>query len=92
MTPFARRVYTVVLTIPLGETRTYKWVAEKAGRPGAARAVGQVLHRNPYPFVIPCHRVVKSDKEYGGYVFGIGNKKLLLAWEKRVRECLETRK
>jgi methylated-DNA-[protein]-cysteine S-methyltransferase len=92
MTPFAKKVYKIVLTIPLGETRTYKWVAEKAGRPGAARAVGQALNRNPYPFIIPCHRVVKSNNESGGYVLGIRNKKLLLAGEKRVKECLEIRK
>ncbi|MFA5363414.1 MAG: MGMT family protein [Candidatus Omnitrophota bacterium] len=92
MTPFAKKVYKVVLTIPLGETRSYKWVAEKAGRPGAARAVGQTLNRNPYPFIIPCHRVVKSNNESGGYAFGGRNKKLLLALEKKIKKCLEIRK
>ncbi len=91
MTPFAKKVFQVVLTIPLGETRTYKWVAEKAGRPGAARAVGQALHRNPYPLLIPCHRVVRSDRENGGYVFGAENKRLLLDWEKKIKQWLQTR-
>lgn len=89
MTPFEKKVYRAVLTIPLGETRTYKWVAEKIGKPGSSRAVGQALNRNPYPFIIPCHRVVKSNKETGGYVFGVKRKKMILEWEKRAKQCLE---
>jgi O-6-methylguanine DNA methyltransferase len=49
MTSFAKKVYKVVSTIPIGEVRTYKWVAQKAGKPKAARAVGQILKDNPYP-------------------------------------------
>jgi len=77
MTPFAKKVYSVVLSIPLGEVRTYKWVAQKAGRPKAFRAVGQILKTNPYPFLIPCHRVVGSNHSLGGYVFGLRAKKFL---------------
>lgn len=88
MTSFAKKVYAVVLTIPLGEVRTYKWVAEKVRRPKAARAVGQVLKKNPFPFIIPCHRVVKSNNEPGGYVFGPEKKKILLALERKAKESL----
>src|SRR4030043_1898666 len=86
MTPFAKKVYKIVMKIPLGEVRTYKWVAQKAGKPGACRAVGQVLKNNPYPLVIPCHRVVASNNKLGGYVFGLKNKKYLLALEKKMRK------
>ncbi|MFA5090571.1 MAG: MGMT family protein [Candidatus Omnitrophota bacterium] len=86
MTPFAKKVYQAVLSIPLGEVRTYKWVAKKAKRPKASRAVGQVLKRNPYPFIIPCHRVVASGKGIGGYVFGKKKKQALLDLEKKIRQ------
>jgi methylated-DNA-[protein]-cysteine S-methyltransferase len=84
MTSFTKKVYQAVLTIPLGQRRSYKWVAEKAGRPKAARAVGQVLKRNPYPLLIPCHRVVGSRGEIGGYVWGKQVKRKLLDLEKRL--------
>lgn len=85
--PFARRVYTVVLNIPLGETRTYAWVAKKAGRPGAARAVGQLMRRNPYPVIIPCHRVVGSGGKMVGYsgTGGVKRKRALLDLERKIR-------
>jgi methylated-DNA-[protein]-cysteine S-methyltransferase len=90
MTPFTKKVYKAVLSIPLGQVRSYKWVAEKAGSPKAYRAVGQVLKRNPYPLIIPCHRVVKSDKDLGGYAFGgVKNKKIFLDLEKAITEALK---
>jgi methylated-DNA-[protein]-cysteine S-methyltransferase len=92
MTPFARRVYRVVSGIPLGEVRSYRWVAIKAGTPGASRAVGQVLKNNPYPILIPCHRVVKSDLTPGGYLFGTKKKKALLDLERKIALCLALRK
>lgn len=67
LSAFQREVLNATLTIPLGETRTYKWIAEKIGRPKAVRAVGQALRKNPYPLIIPCHRVVKSDGALGAY-------------------------
>lgn len=88
MTKFAAKVYRVVLGIPLGQVRSYKWVAQKAGFARACRAVGQVLKRNPYPLVIPCHRVIRNDKKIGGYVFGQEQKKFLLALEKELVRCL----
>ena len=88
MSIFAVKVYRVVLSIPLGQVRSYKWVARKAGSPAACRAVGQILKRNPYPLIIPCHRVIRNDKKIGGYVFGVKQKRLLLALEKEIIQCL----
>jgi methylated-DNA-[protein]-cysteine S-methyltransferase len=83
LTEFQRKVLKFVATIPPGETLTYGQVAERLGRPGAARAVGQALRKNPFPLVIPCHRVVGS-KSLGGYSSGIGLKKRLLDVEKGI--------
>ncbi len=67
LSEFSKKVYEAVLKIPHGETRTYAWVAKKIGKPLAARAVGQALRRNPFPILIPCHRVV-ADKTLGGFM------------------------
>jgi len=88
MNPLAKRVYKATLAIPLGEVRTYKWVAERVGRPRACRAIGQILKRNPYPFIIPCHRVVNSDGNIGGYIFGKRKKKLILDLERKIRQIM----
>ena len=86
MTSFSRKVYKAVLKIPLGEVRTYKWVAGKAGRPRAYRAVGQVLKNNPYPLIIPCHRVIASSGKPGGYAWGRKAKEKLLNLERQIRK------
>jgi methylated-DNA-[protein]-cysteine S-methyltransferase len=65
-TPFERRVYAVVRRIPRGGTLTYGEVAERAGAPGAARAVGQAMRKNPICLFVPCHRVVGAGG-LGGY-------------------------
>ena len=88
LTPFTSRVYKAVLGIPLGQVRSYKWVAKKAGSPRAWRAVGNTLKKNPYPLIIPCHRVVKSNKGLGGYALGIKYKESLLALEKEIKRHL----
>ena len=67
MTEFQRKVLMYVYEIPIGETRTYKEVAEAIGHEGAYRAVGTVLRNNPLAPVIPCHRVVRSDGKLGNY-------------------------
>jgi len=82
LSDFQLRVFKIVSSIPLGELRTYKWVAKRIGNPRASRAVGQALKSNPYPFVIPCHRVIKSDGYIGGYVFGVALKRELFIFEK----------
>lgn len=74
---FKEKVLAVVGEIPRGETRSYKEVAELAGRPRAYRAVGNILHRNYNP-KIPCHRVIRSDGRLGGYNGGAEKKARLL--------------
>ncbi len=88
MTYFAKKVYKAVLTIPLGEVRTYKWVARKAGRPQAYRAVGQILKNNPYPLIVPCHRIVASSGRLGGYIFGKKVKRTLLNLERQIKKLV----
>lgn len=81
-TPFLRRVYAVTRAIPRGEVRSYAEVARAAGRPGAARAVGQAMRRNPTLLFVPCHRVVASGG-LGGFSArgGEATKRALLALE-----------
>jgi len=71
------------MKIRAGETRSYAWVAEQIGKPKATRAVAQALHRNPWPLIIPCHRVISSDGKLGGYAYGVELKRLLLLLEKK---------
>lgn len=66
-TPFGVRVREALLAIPFGETRSYGEIAAAAGRPGAARAAGQANARNPFPIVVPCHRVLAAGGALGGY-------------------------
>jgi len=80
---FTRSVLELTAKIPYGEVRSYEWVAQKLGKPKAARAVGNALARNPVPIVIPCHRVVRSDGTIGGFALGSGWKKKLLDLEKK---------
>ncbi len=74
LSAFSRSVHRVVSHIPRGALMTYKEVAAKAERPNAARAVGNILHHNRDPRV-PCHRVIRSDGEAGGYAWGKKRKK-----------------
>ncbi len=81
-TPFEAAVWEKALEIPFGEVRPYGWVAAEIGRPGAVRAVGTALGRNPVPLVVPCHRVVRADGTIGEYSLGgARNKRALLASE-----------
>lgn len=80
-TPFQQSVYRAIMQIPAGQTRTYQWVARKIGRPGAARAVGNALHRNTCAPHIPCHRIVRGDGTLGGYAGGLKKKLELLTRE-----------
>ncbi|MCL6451082.1 MAG: methylated-DNA--[protein]-cysteine S-methyltransferase [Acetobacteraceae bacterium] len=80
-TPFQRKVLELTRTIPYGEVRSYGWLARGAGCPGGARAVGQVMRRNPVAIVVPCHRVVGSGGRLGGYSGGLGRKVQLLKLE-----------
>lgn len=80
---FDRRVYAVALAIPVGETRTYGAVAREIGEPDAARAVGRALGANPFPIVVPCHRVLAAGGAIGGFSApgGVATKRRLLAIE-----------
>jgi O-6-methylguanine DNA methyltransferase len=87
-TDFQRRCWRACRRIPRGEVRTYAWLAAAAGCPGAARAAGQAMRRNPMPIVVPCHRVVGSGGWMGGYSGdadtrspGMARKRFLLARE-----------
>ena len=88
MTLFEKKVYKAVLGIPLGQVRTYQWVAKRIGYPKAARAVGNALNKNPWPVVIPCHRVVASGGRLGGFSRGLEKKKKLLMLEKKITQWL----
>lgn len=78
LTPFQWKVLKTAMKIPLGETRSYKWIAQRIGSPMAVRAVGQALRWNPYPLIIPCHRVIKKDGTLGGYAGGPSKRKAQL--------------
>jgi O-6-methylguanine DNA methyltransferase len=82
---FTELVYDAVRKIPKGETRTYKEVAEMIGRPRAFRAVGNALNKNRHRDV-PCHRVIRSNGEVGGYAWGSEKKKRILKKEKAIRK------
>lgn len=78
LTKFSARVLRQTCKIPPGKVDTYSGLAAKIGSPRAARAVGTALANNPFPLVIPCHRVVRADGSLGGFGGGIGMKKELL--------------
>jgi methylated-DNA-protein-cysteine methyltransferase-like protein len=69
---FTARVYAIVKQIPAGKVATYQQVAELAGSPHAARAVGMAMKQNPDKRIVPCHRVVGADGSMHGYAFGEG--------------------
>lgn len=81
VSPFERRVLRATARIARGCVATYAAIAARAGCPGGARAVGQVMHRNPLPLLIPCHRVVASGMRLGGYTGGLRWKAVLLKSE-----------
>ena len=81
LSDFERKVYKAVLGIPKGETRSYKWVAARIRKPGSARAVGNALNKNPYYGIVPCHRVVRSDRSIGGFAKGPSLKRKMLKRE-----------
>lgn len=80
---FQRQVWQALRSIPYGETRSYRQIAEQIGRRSAARAVGMANNRNPIAILIPCHRVIGSNGSMTGYAAGIAIKERLLALERR---------
>ncbi len=92
--PFQRRVLDEACAIPYGEVRQYGDLARRIGHPKAARAVGTALGRNPVPFIVPCHRVLRSGGTLGGYAFGLPMKAALLDVERTthlIEGCSSTR-
>jgi methylated-DNA-[protein]-cysteine S-methyltransferase len=81
---FARRVYDVARTIPAGETLSYGQIATRLGEPRLAREVGQALARNPFPIIVPCHRVLAAGGKLGGFSArgGVATKQRLLSIER----------
>lgn len=88
MTEFEKKVYKAIMQIPVGETRSYAWVAKQVGSPGAVRAVGNALNKNPFAPIVPCHRVIKSDGSLGGYALGLDKKIELLEKERQIKQSL----
>ena len=80
-TDFQKRVWQLLLEIPYGETITYGELAQKAGTPKAARAVGVAVGENPFSIIVPCHRVIGSDRSLTGYGGGLAAKRWLLELE-----------
>jgi methylated-DNA-[protein]-cysteine S-methyltransferase len=83
--PFDRRVYEIARTVPSGSTCSYGDIASRLGAPGAARAVGQALGRNPFVIIVPCHRVLAAGGAIGGFsaAGGASTKQRLLEIERR---------
>jgi methylated-DNA-[protein]-cysteine S-methyltransferase len=80
-TPFLERCARALREIPRGEVVTYGELAARSARPGAARAVGMVMNRNPLPIVLPCHRVIGANGKLTGYAGGLDRKETLLRLE-----------
>ncbi len=89
-TAFERRVYKAARNIPAGQVRTYGDIARAIGQPGAARAVGNALGKNPVGIVIPCHRVVAADG-IGGFTGGVEWKRKLLRLEGSLESAERTK-
>lgn len=82
-TDFQQKVWQALLTIPFGETRSYKQIAEQIGNVKAVRAVGAANGKNPISIIAPCHRVVGANGKLVGFAGGLENKDILLKIEKR---------
>ena len=79
--PFQLKVWECLLKIPTGKLSTYGSIADQIGSPKAARAVGTAIGANPVAFLIPCHRVIQSSGDFGGYMWGNTRKRAIIGWE-----------
>ena len=75
------KVYRKLLQVPKGKVTTYGELAKAVGLKNGQRVIGMIMKNNPFPVIIPCHRVVKSNGDIGGYAFGINVKKTMLSKE-----------
>ncbi|MEL6552383.1 MAG: methylated-DNA--[protein]-cysteine S-methyltransferase [Cyanobacteria bacterium J06621_11] len=80
-TNFQLQVWRALLQIPPGGLTTYQTIADIIDRPKAVRAVGSAIGKNPIGYLIPCHRVIRSSGEMGGYRWGLDRKQVILGWE-----------
>lgn len=80
-TLFQQKVWSALLKIPKGQTRTYEDIAHSIGKPRAVRAVANAIGANSLPVIIPCHRVIRKDGSLGGYRWGVDTKRMLLKGE-----------
>jgi methylated-DNA-[protein]-cysteine S-methyltransferase len=87
-TPFQRKTWLALRTIPFGETRSYSWLANAIGEPGKARIVGATNGANPIPLWLPCHRVIGADGRLVGYAGGLAMKRTLLELEGAIPRSL----
>lgn len=76
-----KKIYKKLLEVPKGKITTYGELAKAVGLKNGQRAVGKIMNKNPYPVIIPCHRVIKSDGKIGGYAYGEEIKSNMLAKE-----------
>ena len=88
-TAFQWRVWETLQAIPYGSTRSYREIAQAIGKPGASRAVAQACATNPVALIVPCHRVVRENGDFGGYRWGKERKQRLLAQEKKPVHLVE---
>lgn len=88
---FQIKVWEALLQIPAGTIVTYQQVARQIGMPDATRAVGNAISKNPVPILIPCHRVIRKDGDYGNYRYGETRKKALLGWEMARVDLMKSR-
>ena len=80
-TPFQIKVWNALLQIPMGSLKSYLEIANEIGDPKASRAVGTAIGNNPVAYIIPCHRVITSSGNLGGYHWGIDRKSAIIGWE-----------
>ncbi len=80
-TDFQLKVWETLLKVPMGKLTTYGKIAAQINTPGASRAVGTAIGDNPIAFLIPCHRVIRSSGELGGYHWGMNRKAAIIGWE-----------
>lgn len=76
-----KKIYKKLLEVPKGKITTYGELAKAVGLKNGQRVVGKIMNKNPYPVIIPCHRVIKSDGKIGGYAYGEEIKSNMLARE-----------
>lgn len=82
ISPFYKKALAEVTKVPYGKTVSYSQIAQKLNNPKAVRAVGSANARNPFPIIIPCHRIIANNGKLGGYAGGLKMKKYLLKFEK----------